>query len=278
MTDIHSALHHHYTTGTLRDAFMAGIRKKGADPDNLHFADIENGDEFHTGGGVATDDLLAQVPLTRGMQVVDIGCGVGGPARKLAHHHGAHVTGVDLTPEFVELAEELSERCGLSKLTDFRVGSGTDLPLDDASQDLATLLHVGMNIADKPALMAEAFRVLKPGGHFAIFDVMRGAGDGQPSYPLPWSSLPETSFLEPLETYQDLGAKAGFTTVASRDRSQFAQDFTAKMKAQLAENGPPPLGPHVMMGPSAPERMGNFNAAIAAGQAAPTELILRKPD
>lgn len=277
MTDVQTALTAHYTTGTLRDSFMAGIRASGADPDALNFADIENGDEFHTGGGVATDALLAQVPLSRGMRVVDIGCGVGGPARKLAHHHGCEVTGVDLTPEFVDLATDLSARCGLSALTRFRVGSATDLPVEDGSQDLALLLHVGMNIPDKQALMTEAFRVLTPGGHFAIFDVMKGPGAGAPSYPLPWSSAEETSFLVPLSGYVDMARAAGFEVLASRDRSDFALDFTARMKRQLAERGPPPLGPHVMMGPTAPQRMGHFNAAIAAGQTAPTELILRRP-
>ncbi|WP_188476409.1 class I SAM-dependent methyltransferase [Primorskyibacter flagellatus] len=277
MPDVDAALNTHYTTGHLREAFLAGIRASGADPDALRHEDIENGDEFHTGGGRATDDLLAQVPLARGMRVVDIGCGVGGPARKLAFHHGCHVTGIDPTEEFIDLARELSSRTGLSDLTEFVVGSGTDLPLADGSQDLALLLHVGMNIPDKPALMAEAFRVLKPGGHFAIFDVMRGGGSGSPGYPLPWSSVPETSFLEPLTAYRDMAEAAGFTLHASRDRSDFALDFTARMKAQLAESGPPPLGPHVMMGAGAPVRMANFNAAIAAGQTAPTELILRKP-
>lgn len=276
MTDIHATVTGHYTTGTLRQRFLDGLGKMGIDRDSARFEQIENTDEFHTGGGAATDDLLAQLTLEPGMHVIDVGCGVGGPARKIAARHGCRVTGIDLTEEFVELARELSAMVGLEDETRFEVGSALDLPLDDGSADVALLLHVGMNIADKPALMAEVARVLKPGGTFAIYDQMRGANLSPIDYPVPWSSVHSTSHVASRDDYLAAAEAAGFELVAERDRTEFGQQFARAMAEKMRTDGPPPLGPHIMMGPDAPVRMGNMGAAMADGRLGPREMILRK--
>src|SRR5690606_32008034 len=115
----------------------------------------------------------------------------------IAERTGARVTGVDLTPDFVETARSLTETVGLS--ADFVVGSALDLPFADAAFDLATLIHVGMNIPDKPRLFAEAARVLVPGGAFAIYEVMRFGA--HPAFPLPWAADASSSFLETPDGY-----------------------------------------------------------------------------
>src|SRR5205085_9232422 len=123
--------------------------------------------------------------LTSDSQVLDLGSGLGGPARTIAEVTGCTVTGIDLTPEFCEVATALSEWTDLSARTSFRVGDATATGLPDSSMDAALSVHVAMNIADKPALYAEAFRVLRPGGRFVVYDVLPGEG-GDVRYPVPW--------------------------------------------------------------------------------------------
>ena len=155
MADTESKVASHYGTAGLTERIRAGLRELGVDPDNAAPADLKPVDEFHIGGVQATNDLLDQVEITGESRVLDIGCGLGGTARHIATHRGAHVFGVDLTPEFIETAKDLTAMVGVENAR-FEVGSALDLPVEDGAFDIATLLHVGMNIEDKPRLMAEA--------------------------------------------------------------------------------------------------------------------------
>ncbi|MEM9011883.1 MAG: class I SAM-dependent methyltransferase [Pseudomonadota bacterium] len=266
----------HYTTGALYDRVIQALRASGVDPDHAAPEALAAGDEFHTGGREATDALLEQLTIGAETRVLDIGSGIGGPARHIAQRYGCHVTGVDLTEEFVETARRLSDLVGMGDKVRFLQGSGTELPLEAGSVDLALILHVGMNIADKDRLTAEAARVLSPGGTLAIFDVMRAGAAGDLIFPLPWSSVPETSFVVPPAVYKDAATAAGLTLVGERDRSAFALDFFAKSAARIEEHGPAPLGIHLMMGETAGEKLGNYVKNLEAGRIAPTELIFRR--
>ena len=166
---------------------------------------------------------------------------------------------------------------GLADQTTFLKGSALDLPVEDGSADLALLLHVGMNIEDKVTLFAEAHRALAPGGSFAIFEVMRGAdADSDLIFPLPWSSVAETSFVTPTVTYKEAASKAGFTLIHERDRTQFTKDFFAEFFRQVAANGPPKLSIGLMMGETAGEKLKNYVANVDAGRIGPVEMIFRK--
>jgi SAM-dependent methyltransferase len=268
----------HYTTGSLLGRIRRGLEQAGIDPDHTSAADLEPIDEFHIGGAAATGELLAQVPLDRQMAVLDIGSGIGGPARLIAERTGARVTGIDLTREFVETATALTALVGMDDRVAFRHGSALAMPFDDASFDLATLIHVGMNIDDKPRLMAEAARVLRPGAHFAVYEVMR-TGEGDLAYPVPWAKTPETSFVATPDAYRAAATAAGFAPVAERNRRDFALDFFARMQARIAEHGMPPTGIHLLMAEEVREAMiGNMIANIRTGRIAPVEMILRKPE
>jgi hypothetical protein len=134
-----------------------------------------------------------------------------------------------------------------------------------------------MNIADKPGLFAEARRALRPGGTFAIFEVMKRGPDPL-DFPVPWSTAPETSFVDLPETYRAAAEAAGFEMVSQRDRTEFARDFFARVSAMMAERGgPPPLGIHLLMGDTAPLKIQNYVTALEAGRIAPTEMIFRVP-
>ena len=207
--------------------------------------------------------------------MLDIGSGIGGTARALVARYGCRVAGVDLTSEFVDAASALTAMVGLGDRASFRLGSALALPVPDAGFDLAFLLHVGMNIADKPGLFAEARRALRPGGTFAIFEVMKRGPDPL-DFPVPWSTAPETSFVDPPETYRAAADAAGFELVSERDRSEFASGFFARISAMMAERGgPPPLGIHLLMGEAAPLKIQNYVTAIEAGRIAPIEMIFR---
>ncbi len=164
---------------------------------------------------------------------------------------------------------------GLDGLTGFDTGSATDLPLEDASVDLATMFHVGMNIADKPALFREVARVLAPGGRFALYDLMRH-GKGEIAFPVPWASTAGQSHVAPPETYRAAAEAAGLDLVAERDRHAYAVGYFTKVIAAIEEHGVPPVGLHLIMGEGAEEKYRNAVAAAMAGVTAPWEMIFEK--
>lgn len=272
---IESATVAHYASTGLLDRILEALRAAGVDPASATPEDLAPVDHFHIAGAAATREVIAPLGLGPEARVLDVGCGVGGPARLVAATTGAEVVGIDLTPDYVETATALSRLVGLGERTRFEVAAALATPFEDESFDAALLLHVGMNIPDKRALMAEAARVLKPGGVFAVYDIM-AVGEGPLDFPVPWASEPEQSFHESLEAYRAAAAEAGFVEVASRDRREPALAFFAEQRARLERAGPPALGLHLLMGPRAGEKIANMVANVRAGRIAPTELRLRR--
>jgi ubiquinone/menaquinone biosynthesis C-methylase UbiE len=124
--------------------------------------------------------------------------------------------------------------------TRFVEGSALDLPFEDASFDAATLFHVGMNIADKARLFAEARHTLRRGGTFAVYEVMR-KGQGPLPFLLPWADSEATSFVETHDTYRALLAAAGFSITGELEHTALVLDLAAKMRERIAAEGPPKL-------------------------------------
>ncbi len=265
----------HYRHGSLEQALLAGLIAAGKDPDKLTADDLAAADEFHIGGRQATVDLAAEIAPTAGMHLIDIGCGLGGPSRFFAQNYNCHVTGVDLSEEYVITAGSLSRRVALDGRVQYRVASALELPFSDANFDAAYMQHVGMNIADKARLFHEVHRVLKPGATFALYDVMR-TGDGPFSYPVPWASGEETNFIEPPEAYRALLSADGFEVVKERNRAEIALAFFRTMKARMAASGPPPFSLNIVMGASAPQKVANMVALLDRGVVSPVEMICRR--
>ncbi|KLK91326.1 hypothetical protein AA309_20975 [Microvirga vignae] len=276
MTTVEREVAQHYCHGSLAAAILTGLEAMGRDRSNITPEDLAGIDEFHIGGHEATADIAERLDLAAGGTVLDIGSGIGGAARFFARRYGCRAVGIDLTPESVEVATSLTQLVGLSNQVEFRIASALDLPFADESFDRATLLHVGMNIPDKQRLCAGVHRVLKPEGMFAIYDVMQ-IGDGEITFPVPWAAHKATSFLEKPETYQRALLEAGFKIVFERTRRDFAIEFFKRMRARIAESGPPPLGLHVLMGQDAPAKMANMLANLEQGLIAPVEMICRRP-
>lgn len=265
----------HYASENLLariDAALASLGAASSDPDALKPVD-----EFHTGGRAATEALLSHVDIHPGMRVLDIGAGIGGAARHIARAYKVHVTGVDLTHSYVEVARTLNDRTGMADDVTMIVGSALDLPVAAGSFDLAVMLHVGMNIDDKMHLMHEVARILKPGGHFALFDVMRDTADEPLVFPLPWSTVAETSFVDHPLAYITAAEGAGLILEKRRERRDFTLAFFERTMAAAAENGPPPLGIHLLMGQTAGQKIFNYVENVKAHRIAPVEMVFRKP-
>lgn len=261
----------HYRHGALEEAILAALARAGKDVEKLVAADLAALDEFHLGWLPATAALAEDLGCGDGTHVLDIGAGIGGPARYLAEARGCHVTGIDLGEEYVSVATSLTQRCGLSGKVTFRQASALALPFPEASFDAAVLIHVGMNIADKQRLFAEARRVLKPTARFVIYDVMRSA-DGEIPYPTPWAAAPATSFVEPAAAYRDLLSASGFTIESEFSRRDQALALWREMQARRKTEGPPVLGLHVLIGPEAPVRLANVIGALEKGTVAPIQI------
>jgi SAM-dependent methyltransferase len=270
--NIEQQVAHHYTREKLDDKILALLRSAGKNLDQLRAEDLAAIDEFHLGGREATQALAEFMPLRAGMHLLDIGCGIGGPARYFAER-GCQVTGVDLTEEFVLAAARLTRLVKLDQKVEFRHASALELPFPAATFEGAYEIHAGMNISDKAGLFREVARVLKPGARFAIFDIMR-AGDSTLAFPVPWAQTPETSFVATVDDYRRELLAAGFHIEHTRDRRQFALDFMQRMMAQAqAASGPPTLGVHILMGDQARLMLKNVNSAIASNALTPVELV-----
>ena len=264
----------HYGASGLLERILSGLREDGIDTGSLRPEDLAPVDEFHVGGRAATIHSVAPLGLTASDRVLDIGCGIGGAARYIASTFGCHVTGIDLTPDYIETAKALGALTGLDQQTDFKVASGTELPFDDASFDALVTIHVAMNIPDRDQLYAEAARVLKPGKLFCVYDVM--GSDAPPfAYPVPWADSAATSRVtSPAEMRELLGA-AGFSIEHEEDRREFAIAFFQERLA-AAKEGPPPLGLHIVMGEKAKPKFQNILANIEKGCVSPVLMIARR--
>jgi ubiquinone/menaquinone biosynthesis C-methylase UbiE len=274
-TTARSEVADHYARRDLVSAIREGLARMGKTESTITAEDLAPVDEFHIGGRAATEELAQELRLTAGHRVLDVGCGLGGPARQIAARYECHVTGIDLTPDYVEAGNVLSGWLHLRERVSLQRGDALALPFEDWSFDAAYMLHVGMNIADKDALFTEIARVLRPGARFAVYDVMR-TGDGELSYPLPWSSTAQTNAIAAPADYRDALSSAGFEVASERDRREVALDYFARQRAQVVAAGPAALGVHTLMGARRPEMVRNMSEAVAASRIAPVEIIAMK--
>lgn len=261
----------HYSRSDLLARLDAALRQAGKDPQRPAIDDLAPVDEFHSRGREATKDVVALLPEAIDTEVLDIGSGLGGPARFLAATRGFKVVGIDLTPDYVAVAEELTRRCGLADRVRFLTADATDLPFPDASFAAAFTQHVAMNIEDKAALYGEAARVLRPGAVLVIHDILKGPG-GAVRYPTPWSADGRTSFLVSLDELCQHLEQAGFVLEEAHDRREISIAWFEARAAAAAQGGPPPTGIHLLLGPMFKEAFANLVASLRDAGAVPTLL------
>ena len=194
MADFSMGVQRHYGSTAIVQRVLNAVEESGQDASRLTAEMLYPYDQFHGRGLTATRENAAKLRLDASMRVLDVGSGVGGPARYMASTFGCRVTGIDLTDDFVAAARELTERCGLSDKIEFHQGDALAMPFGEASFDAACCLNVSMNIRDKTGLAREICRVLKPRGRLVWTEAVQGPG-GPPHYPLPWARNPDISFL-----------------------------------------------------------------------------------
>ncbi|HVW72926.1 MAG TPA: methyltransferase domain-containing protein [Rhizomicrobium sp.] len=259
--DVLDDVRDHYGTAGLTERLKTALAVFGPEDRLLMPEQLDALDQFHTRGLAATAELAKLAGLGTGATVLDVGAGVGGPARFVAARHGCQVTGVDLSTPFVQAARYLTARTGQQDQVSFEVASALALPFADRSFDAVLLQHVAMNISDRARLYREAHRVLKRGGRFATFDVVLKNGD--PLYPVPWARTPATSFLLSADATRSAIEAAGFRTLTWRDDSEAAKSWFAQLRA----SGPPPppnLG--AVMGQGFAELATNLGRSLIEGR------------
>jgi SAM-dependent methyltransferase len=265
----------HWGRGDVFAMVTAALQRAGKSLTSLSVEDLAPIDHVHARGLPATVELAEQLPVKAGHHLLDIGCGLGGPARYFAQRFQCTVSGIDITPAFVEAARKLTTLLRMDDRVTLQQGDATRLPFADGAFDGAITQHVTMNVADRVTFFAEASRVLKPGAYFALSE--HGLGSrGDPYYPVPWSEDGKGSYLiAPEETLRLLGA-AGFTDILMQEvGSAYLEGY--KRAIDLAARGAlPPLGVHLLQGETAPQKARNAARNIEEGRTRPVSITCRK--
>jgi sarcosine/dimethylglycine N-methyltransferase len=247
-------------TYTETDLVAAIERLAEADLATLTQLQRDQFDQFHSGGSEAVDRLMPSLHLAPGMTVLDIGSGLGGPARQIARSSGCAVVGVDITPAYVDTAQTLTRTAALDDQVTF---VRTDIAAFDRMDfDAAYTMHVQMNVADKQTFFTEIARRLRPRARLATFEVCL-SGDSQPTLPLPWSLDGTDSYLATAEQLHDTIAASGFETLEWVDETQWILRWFEDLGKRIAAGGSAATLPALLN--DGPTRMMNFAVALDTG-------------
>ena len=274
MSDTHS-ISDHWGTGDVFAKIKDAMQSAGIDPKTVTIEQLAPVDHFHARGFPATVELADALPIEAGQHLVDIGCGIGGPARYLANRFDCKVDGLDITAPFVEAGNQLSKLVGMQDQVRIAHGDGQELPYADETFDGGYAQHVTMNVPDRTTFFAEAFRVLKSGAFFALTE--HGLGEvGNPYHPVPWSEDGAGAYLmRPVDTVTAL-KNAGFAEIEVTDTGEkYLQGYLRAI--ELAEKGEAPVfGVHILLGKLAPQIVRNAARNIEEKRTHPIQIICRK--
>jgi SAM-dependent methyltransferase len=268
---------HNYERTDLMVKLKDALEKAGLANGFISHQQLAQLDQFHSRGLRATIELAATLDIAADTRVLDVGSGLGGPARYLAGTFGCQVVGVDVTASYVDAAKYLTARTGLSNKVSFECGNALALPFSDSSFDLVWTQHVAMNIENRELFYSEIARVLKQGGRFAVYDVVAGTG-GPVHFPVPWSSVPDTSFLLTAEAMQKVILESGFTTLSWSDRTADGTIWFSELIAMVNSQTyvPPPLSLNLAVGSDFPMRASNLGRSLKENRARLIEAVFER--
>lgn len=275
MTDVKQIHDAEYAMPDIAGRIIAALEGAGIPPEQWTPEVLGPADQIHGGGLAQTEAHAALIDITADMNVLDIGCGIGGPARYFATEFGCRVTGIDLTEEYIEAARVLTEKVGLADRVTFDCGNATDLPYDDGAFDLAWALNVTMNIEDRAGLYAEIHRVLKPGGRVGISEIGQGPG-GEPYYPLTWAADPAYSFLLPPDEMRTLLEASGFRILEWIDEAARRKESADGRPASETKPVETPLTIEMTRGADYPDRRKNSGKSTKEGRLTNVVLVAEK--
>jgi MPBQ/MSBQ methyltransferase len=268
---------HYHGVPDLARNLLGALEAAGHDLDRLSPEILAPIDQFHTTGRAATRELAQLAGLPAGTRVLDVGGGIGGPARTLATEFDCEVTVLDLTAAYCQAAGVLTRRLGLSDRVTFCRGDALAAPFADASFDAVWTQHSSMNVPDKERLYREIHRVLRPGGRLALHEIM--AGPNQPvHFPVPWAREPTISFLRPPAEIRALLHDVGFVEVDWVDTTARSLAwFQAWSSRPGPADGSAPLGLHLLLGPDFPTMGRNQVRNLEEDRIAIVQAVLERP-
>jgi len=246
----------HYGITGIMDSILMGLEQQGKNIRDLKPKDLSVIDEFHTRGLESTIEIAELAQIKSQFTVLDVGCGLGGSARYLANEFGCSVIGIDLTDEYIDVANKLTEMVGLSDKVSFKQGSALNLPFTSEMFDIVWTEHTQMNIPDKDKFYSELSRVIKPGGSLVFHDIF-GTGI-TPYYPTPWAEYTSLSSLCTQEEAKRAIEKSHLSITEWRDKSFQSKEFFVKMTKKLEKSQNAPLGLHLLMGKTAKIKFQNI--------------------
>jgi ubiquinone/menaquinone biosynthesis C-methylase UbiE len=271
----------HYAPEDLRDRVAAVLKAAGKDSSNTKVEHLVSLDQSHVMGDVPNRRLAETAGVRREHRVLDVGCGMGGPARLLAATYGCRVTGIDVTEPYLETAELLTELTNLTELVSVQRGDALDLPFDDETFDIGWTQHALQNFPDKTRFFGEFNRVLKPGAKAVVHDLYRGPS-GEVHFPALWGEDESVSFLDPDTEIQRVMQHCGFRIVHWEDTTQEAWDSNAQraegdLQHRAREPGVPGLDISLLHGERWMELAGNSVKDFEVGAIGIFEAVLEKP-
>ena len=248
----------HYFVSELYNSILDKLKTIGVDLNNVKRTDLSSVDEFHVRGLEVSKELAQQITSSN-LKVLDVGCGLGGPARMIADEKGCTVTGLDLSQEFINTAKALSKLVNLDSKTTFLKADALDLPFERNSFDIVWTQHVQMNIFEKKKFYSEIFRVLKTGGKFLYYDIFKSS-DNDINYPMPWASRQDLSHLINIAELEKILNSIGFNSFSKKNQTDAGLGSIKQMLLHIKEFGPPILGLNVLMGKDTKQKISNaFN-------------------
>jgi len=264
----------YYQTDLLKK-IKVHFSKMNINQSKLTAKDLSLFDQMHFGGISAVKLISQALKLKKNHTVLDLGCGLGGPARLISETNNCKVDGVDLMPDYVNDGNKLSEMVGLGDMVSLINGDVLKLPHETETFEASYMVHVGMNISNKLSLMKNVYRVLKNKGVFVIFDQIK-LNNNQIKLPLPWASKQSQSSIGSIEDYKSCLKKAGFSILKFEIMNELALEWIQKSIINLKKNGKKGLAFNSLMGKSFQEKYFNLIDEIKKGNLSPALIVSMK--